>query len=949
MIKMLSLFLSFFLAFSVLLPYQQAEAIHSLEVIAYPRKVGTIATYRFIFTAEEKLETSQWVKLGFPRGTTMPPLPEERRERDRTLIRILESMYMSHPGRFHNCNLLTGGLPILTFYDDGSLESIQFNICCATLDPDDEVKRSALIIVHDVSGIKTPAEEGFYEYSVSTESEPTPVTTLVEMVESQIGVPEGIPQVRVDPPVASFTAGYEIQFHVGRGGRLLRSRESIDIRFPEGTRFTKPFDTMDPGIITINGIPTRLYPENKSDRLSKILSLATPITIPDSGQVRVWIAPEAGIMTPPSTGPYQWEVRTSFDDWATSKETALMEAKDYASLSGDPNTIGRISTYTVRFIPQADLPEDSILAIRFPEQVGFEEELMHVYLEETLVPFDLEGFTLAIKSVSQSLSQGKLCHIRITGIRNPDEPQTLRVRLSLPDHPDRFSSPLDIVTQPLQINDFEFFPLHAHELADYRIEILFNDERYPSEGDVLSIDLGFGGPPFERAMDHLEGIEPFTVILPDIMNPEPGDYVLTVSLLGESVEHPFTILPALPSSTIRVEAKGDKGDKQPSSGDWWTSPPTISFEKSDRTATIYYWWNDQEEELKVYNEPFTLEPGQYKSVIRFYAENDFGREKLQFKEIWVDTVPPEVEVITPLSDIVLTNELGLEIEARLMPTELTLYGRETRTFYDHRARINGKRVTVNQEDGSFSKIVLLEEGENTILVEAEDVAGNSWSRAYSVTLDTVAPQITLTHPKNRATVAHREREVLIQGILSKPAELLMDGIIIEVEEDGSFEHVYLTHIGLNEIVFQATDQVGNFTEKVLGFYYGYTIQLQVGNKQAIVNDEPQEMLLAPFIEGGRTLVPFRFIGESLGAAIDFTLDPQTRLVHKVTYRLEDNYIVLTIGSTLAEVNGLPVKLEVAPNIIEGTTVVPLRFIAENLGCKVEWEADEQIITLLYPE
>lgn len=68
----------------------------------------------------------------------------------------------------------------------------------------------------------------------------------------------------------------------------------------------------------------------------------------------------------------------------------------------------------------------------------------------------------------------------------------------------------------------------------------------------------------------------------------------------------------------------------------------------------------------------------------------------------------------------------------------------------------------------------------------------------------------------------------------------------------------------------------------------------------------------------------------------------------MSYQLEEDLIVLTIGSKTAQVNGKAVGLDVAPQIIQGTTVVPIRFIAENLGCEVLWSAPEQRISISYP-
>lgn len=52
---------------------------------------------------------------------------------------------------------------------------------------------------------------------------------------------------------------------------------------------------------------------------------------------------------------------------------------------------------------------------------------------------------------------------------------------------------------------------------------------------------------------------------------------------------------------------------------------------------------------------------------------------------------------------------------------------------------------------------------------------------------------------------------------------------------------------------------------------------------------------------------------------------------------EQPRIVLTIGSTTAIVDGREVELDVPPQIVNGRTLVPLRFVAEALGCRVDWE------------
>ena len=126
-----------------------------------------------------------------------------------------------------------------------------------------------------------------------------------------------------------------------------------------------------------------------------------------------------------------------------------------------------------------------------------------------------------------------------------------------------------------------------------------------------------------------------------------------------------------------------------------------------------------------------------------------------------------------------------------------------------------------------------------------------------------------------------------------------------------------------------------------------TITLQVGQPNSSVNGVDQEidpgMGTAPVIVNGRTFVPIRSIIESMGGTISWNGQEQ-----KVSISLNNNIIELTIGSLQASVNGDTKTLEAAPFISStGRTMLPLRFITENLGSEVAWDGPTQTITIEY--
>jgi hypothetical protein len=107
-----------------------------------------------------------------------------------------------------------------------------------------------------------------------------------------------------------------------------------------------------------------------------------------------------------------------------------------------------------------------------------------------------------------------------------------------------------------------------------------------------------------------------------------------------------------------------------------------------------------------------------------------------------------------------------------------------------------------------------------------------------------------------------------------------------------------------------------------------------------VNGEEPSFEVPPFIRDGSTLVPFRAISEALKA--DVSWDPEER---SVTVTRGDITVKLFIDNKTAYVNGQEITLEVPAAIVEGSTVVPVRFISEALKAAVEWEAETQSVVI----
>lgn len=92
----------------------------------------------------------------------------------------------------------------------------------------------------------------------------------------------------------------------------------------------------------------------------------------------------------------------------------------------------------------------------------------------------------------------------------------------------------------------------------------------------------------------------------------------------------------------------------------------------------------------------------------------------------------------------------------------------------------------------------------------------------------------------------------------------------------------------------------------------------------------------PVMESDRILVPVRFITEKTGADVEWDGEEQMVVVQQ-----DDTTVEMTINNPKATVNGRMVAMDVAPQIVNNRTMIPLRFLSENLGYEVTWDNDTQ--------
>jgi len=130
------------------------------------------------------------------------------------------------------------------------------------------------------------------------------------------------------------------------------------------------------------------------------------------------------------------------------------------------------------------------------------------------------------------------------------------------------------------------------------------------------------------------------------------------------------------------------------------------------------------------------------------------------------------------------------------------------------------------------------------------------------------------------------------------------------------------------------------------------VELQIGRSWCRVNGKVTKLPVAPYQKEGRTMVPVRFFAEVLGYTVDYDFSdpamkkvmiytpdnlPNTAVREKQQAKKPSPFITLFIDQTTVIIGGISVEMNTTPELVRGTTMVPLRFVAQTLGYYVDWK------------
>ncbi len=807
------------------------------------------------------------------------------------------------------------------------------------------------------SKIKNPENAGSYGFLIGVSNETNPVSKVKAIQEGLKNL-----SITVSPNTSNSNALYLISFY-NSGNVTLSTQDYIAFIFPQSVilpdnAHIKPFE------ISINNVPC---PNATVTANMLTANIPASVSIPPNSFVSVKINTEFGIKNPEKPGEYLLRILTN--------KTPTVNT--FYKISG--TSIAHLSTEVTPAIQNAN----SEIKIIFTTS-----------LQGNLIK-DQDKIFIEIPAQFTLTNQLDFSKVYINGIKSvTGNVQNNKMSIPVPENVPIGSVTIDIkrelgIKNPAVPGEYSFTVYTSKDLIPASVKvkieashitapvvILTNFSVNSVSGYKITFFTGAGGA-LAKGVDKIFVIFPQETIIPQLIDKNVEIDDVSVNNLSISnnniveltvptdikenskvnvvfkqeggIKNPkeasiYTIEVYTSSETMPVISTGYKITASPLSravitpaspngkAGYYTVTPTVTLSATspaNANPTVYY-YIDNNQAVKYTSKAIAIPDGMH--TLHFYAIDSQGRKELpenviQFK---VDTVKPVITITSPQNNATINGNSAVIHGMTEKGTAVT---------------INGNSIPIST-NGSF-QFLATGEGSTTYTIKAVDLAGNENESKLTVIFNKLAPanppKLTVSAPADGTTLY--QTPVVVQGQTDKDATVTINGKDATVQADGSFTASIIVPQGENIIKVVALRN-GKTKEVDIRIKYlkNVSIKLQIKNKNAIVNGTVVSLDAPPIIKSNRTLIPLRFISESFGAIVQW--DPVLKIVD---IQFNDTSIKLQIGVGYASVNGKKIALDTVPEIINGRTMIPLRFIVETFGASVNWDKTTKTITIVYPK
>ena len=603
------------------------------------------------------------------------------------------------------------------------------------------------VLVMQSAGILHPELPGTYVVQVATSKQVNYSSSNGYPV---IGTAILNASVVVDPARQGMAAQYQLTFTLSPSGTLGAGAGRINVEFPVGTTIPGSLSATSIRVNDISASSVVAVAANK-------IVVTVPTAIAGGSTVRVVFGVELGIRNPAVVGAYQLGISTSGDTTPipVSYTVASSQIGAVAVQVGN-SAAGQKTSYSIAFTtgPGGAMAAGiDRISIEFPAG--------------TTIPVSIPGSAVTVNGAPSTLvtAAGMIVSVTVPASIGANSPVSL------------------VFTDVAGIMN----PVTG---GTYSVRVSTSRETIP----VVSTGYAVSSLPVVRA-----------VVSPSIPDGQRG-YFRTKPMI-----------------TLTAQSAVD-------------TQPTISYHFDTNPDSVYG------------GQPLVALEGTH--TLTYYAIDRFGsRSEISTMTLAVDSIAPVIALTSPRDGEVL-NSASFVVRGTV--------------DVGSTVEVNGQAATVDAT-GAFSAPITIQGSSATVVVDATDVAGNSAHTTVSVTVDKTPPTLTVSQPVNfqkiqrlPIVVAGKTEVGAVVTVNGAVAQVLADGSVEYFIANAADGPLTITVI--------ARDAAGNETTRSVAVNVLSTklIQMQVGAKAALVNGQSVLLQTAPVIRNGATLVPLRFIAETFG-------------------------------------------------------------------------------------
>ena len=826
--------------------------------------------------------------------------------------------------------------------------------------------------------VTCPSATGDYTFDVKTKGPGGSLTSIATIPKVTITLTTASDvKVSIDPSTASAFSEYTITFKTSTVGQLLSNIDKIYIKFPTGTEIPGVIDAQD---IQINTVALTSPPS--IDVPKREVTLITPVDIGASSDVTIKFTAKAKLKNPSTTGTnYQIELWTDKDPTHKLSTAYSITSKTNVvnvTVSINPPGANSYGDITIGFkISNALVKDVHTITLIFPS--GFDvppnisPNLITVGGTSLTDAPTIDSGTRTITMVTpRDFSKAGTVEVIISKdakIKNPSKAGKYKLTVYTSQDSTPVDSPLFDILSESQIKDVKCSvnPPTINKVARWEISFKTGTLGGLSIGSKIWIEFPSGTT--------ISGTIPSGSVTIDGL-PAVTQKELTLKI---GITTPKEILP---NSTVNVVITEDAGIKNPSSpSSTYKIKLSTTTEQTPVESDVFTIYQPPSSSHKI--DPATSNglSGYYitKPVITITAASNYDTSpKIYYKwgteqyKLYTGplTAPEGVNKLYYYSEDKFGNiedEHTVEIKVDTVPPVISLVEPKDGSFVKDKmvtvvissqeelldATLNNEKMTKGA-GLRWSLTITVKEGENILVVKGRDLAGNSAEISFKIYLDTTPPVVKITSPASNQVVTTRNIKVTGETDPNSKINLKITGVIgtifegdVNSDNQGKFE-VDLTKLppGFIGITATATDPAGNVGKATSNFIHKQTILLWIGKPEAQIDDE------STFVDpDNKSVTPFILPPGRTMVPIRFISEAFGAKVEwfeatrtvKITWGSKT--IELTIGVYTAKVDGKDVKLDAPPLIKEGRTFVPIRFISEAFNATVDWNSKEQKVTI----